>query len=225
MVSPRAVEYIQLVVPREMPPRRRDRSRGQIPEESEGQNEEVQRSGPFCRRDRQVEDESVQSSQPPQQQVAQQSGHHRFRPRGRQFKKKSGSSSSGSGSSSSGSFKVEFCGKFGGRHPMVQCVVVQGSCNICGQYGNFARVCPLAGSQHTAAPPQDRGESSRGRSFPAPQQRLESLSIGRSAAWAFVAWTVFPTPVFRTSVCPGECHDEGTPLLCVMLCLLRLLPA
>ncbi|KZV39311.1 hypothetical protein F511_22968 [Dorcoceras hygrometricum] len=51
----------------------------------------------------------VQSSQPPQQQVAQQSGHQRFRPRGRQFKKKSGSSSSGSGSSSSGSSsKVEF---------------------------------------------------------------------------------------------------------------------
>ncbi|KZV28241.1 hypothetical protein F511_02111 [Dorcoceras hygrometricum] len=43
--------------------------------------------------------QSVQSSQPPQQQVAQQPGHHWFRPRGRQFKKKSGSSSSGSGSS------------------------------------------------------------------------------------------------------------------------------
>ncbi|KZV57418.1 hypothetical protein F511_04855 [Dorcoceras hygrometricum] len=40
--------------------------------------------------------QSVQSSQPPQQQVAQQPGHQRFRPRGRLFKKKSGSSSSGS---------------------------------------------------------------------------------------------------------------------------------
>ncbi|KZV57209.1 hypothetical protein F511_38049 [Dorcoceras hygrometricum] len=40
-----------------MPPRRRGRGRGQIPEESEGQNEEVPRSGPFRRRDRQVEDE------------------------------------------------------------------------------------------------------------------------------------------------------------------------
>ncbi|KZV38616.1 hypothetical protein F511_01168, partial [Dorcoceras hygrometricum] len=34
--------------------------------------------------------QSVQSSQPPQQQVAQQPGHQRFRPLGRQFKKKSG---------------------------------------------------------------------------------------------------------------------------------------
>ncbi|KZV50133.1 hypothetical protein F511_17239 [Dorcoceras hygrometricum] len=99
--------------------------------------------------------QSVQSSQPPQQhQVAQQSGHQRFRPRGRQFKKKSGSSSSGSGSSISGSSKVEFCGQCGGRHPTGKCVGVQGSCNVCGQYGHFARVCPLAGSQHTTAPPQ-----------------------------------------------------------------------
>ncbi|KZV36300.1 hypothetical protein F511_22415 [Dorcoceras hygrometricum] len=61
-----------------MPPRRRDRGRGQFQEESEGQNEEMQRSVPRRGRDR----------------------------------------------------------------------------------------------QHTAAPPQDRGGSSRGRSFPAPQQRL-----------------------------------------------------
>ncbi|KZV22006.1 hypothetical protein F511_41167 [Dorcoceras hygrometricum] len=43
--------------------------------------------------------QSVQSSQPPQQQqqLSQQSGHLRFRPRGRQFKKNSGPSSSGPG--------------------------------------------------------------------------------------------------------------------------------
>ncbi|KZV40737.1 hypothetical protein F511_14777 [Dorcoceras hygrometricum] len=54
--------------------------------------------------------QSLQSSQPPQQQTTQQSGRHRFRPRGHQFKKKSGSSSSGLGSSRSISPRVEFCG-------------------------------------------------------------------------------------------------------------------
>ncbi|KZV23024.1 hypothetical protein F511_15883 [Dorcoceras hygrometricum] len=113
--------------------------------------------------------QSSQPSQPPQQQAAQQSGRHRFRPRGHQFKKKSGSSSSGSGSSRSGSSRAEFCGQCGGNHPTAQCVGVQGACNNCGQYGHFARVCPLAGSQHAAAPPQGRFDgSSRGRSFPAP---------------------------------------------------------
>ncbi|KZT76110.1 hypothetical protein F511_46865 [Dorcoceras hygrometricum] len=98
---------------------------------------------------------SVQSSQPPQQQrqVAQQFGHQRFRPRGKQFKKKSGSSSSGSSSSSSGGTKVEYCDQCGGKHPTAQCVGLQGSCNVCGQYGHFARVCPLSGSQHTTVPP------------------------------------------------------------------------
>ncbi|KZV35542.1 hypothetical protein F511_18351 [Dorcoceras hygrometricum] len=60
----------------------------------------------------------------------------------------------------------------GGRHPTAQCVGVQGSSNVCGQYGHFARVCPLSGSQHTAAPPQGHGGSSKGRSFPAQQQWL-----------------------------------------------------
>ncbi|KZV51527.1 hypothetical protein F511_35671 [Dorcoceras hygrometricum] len=87
--------------------------------------------------------------------------------------KKSGSSSSGSGSSSSSSPEAEFCGQCGGKHPTAQCVWVQGACNNCGQYGHLAWVCPLAGSQHTAAPPQGRpGGSSRGRSFPVQQQRV-----------------------------------------------------
>ncbi|KZV30056.1 hypothetical protein F511_24923 [Dorcoceras hygrometricum] len=77
----------------------------------------------------------------------------KFRPRGHQFKKKSGSSSSGSGSSSSSSPRTHFYGQCGGRHSLTQCVGVQGACNNCGQYGHFARVCPLAGSQHTAVPP------------------------------------------------------------------------
>ncbi|KZT76201.1 hypothetical protein F511_46774 [Dorcoceras hygrometricum] len=50
----------------------------------------------------------------------------------------SGSSSSGSGSSCSGGTKVEYCGQCGGKHPTSQCVGVQGSCNVCGQYGHFA---------------------------------------------------------------------------------------
>ncbi|KZV33013.1 hypothetical protein F511_23186 [Dorcoceras hygrometricum] len=52
-------------------------------------------------------------SQPQQQQqpqVAQQSGRQRFRPRGQQFKKNSGSGSSGSGISSSSGSRAEFCG-------------------------------------------------------------------------------------------------------------------
>ncbi|KZV23470.1 hypothetical protein F511_40252 [Dorcoceras hygrometricum] len=40
-----------------MSPRRRGRGRGQIPEESEGQNEEIQRSFPGRRRTRQIKDE------------------------------------------------------------------------------------------------------------------------------------------------------------------------
>ncbi|KZV44755.1 hypothetical protein F511_36549 [Dorcoceras hygrometricum] len=99
--------------------------------------------------------QSSQSAYQPQQQqqpqVAQHSGRQRFRPRGQQFKKKSGSGSSGSGSSSSSGSRTEFCGFCGGKHPSTQCVGVQGSCNLCGQYGHFARVCPSAGSQQTAA--------------------------------------------------------------------------
>ncbi|KZV41730.1 ferrochelatase-2, chloroplastic-like [Dorcoceras hygrometricum] len=50
MVSPLVMELIQLMLPR-----RRDRGRGQITEESEGQNDEVQRSIPLRRRASQVE--------------------------------------------------------------------------------------------------------------------------------------------------------------------------
>ncbi|KZV37433.1 hypothetical protein F511_12451 [Dorcoceras hygrometricum] len=125
---------------------------------------------------------NVQGAQPPQfsqssqqpQQSAQQSGRHRFRPRGHQCKKKQGSSSSGSGSSSSSSSpRATFCGQCGGKHPSTQRVGVQGVCNLCGKYGHFARVCPLTGSQQTAAPPQGRScGSSRGHSFPIQQQRM-----------------------------------------------------
>ncbi|KZV28247.1 hypothetical protein F511_02117 [Dorcoceras hygrometricum] len=110
--------------------------------------------------------QSSQSAHYPQQQqqVAQQSGRQRFRPRGQQFKKNSGSGSSGSGSSSRSGSRTEFCGFCGGKDPSMQCVGVQGSCNLCGQYGHFARVCQSTGSQQTAAQPQGRGGQSRGRS-------------------------------------------------------------
>ncbi|KZV43210.1 hypothetical protein F511_28111 [Dorcoceras hygrometricum] len=141
--------------------------------------------------------QSVQSSQPHQQQVAQQSGHQRFRPHGRQFKKKSGSSYSVSGISSSGSSsKVEYCGQCGGKHHSAQRVGVQGSCNVCGQYGNFARVCPLAGYQHPAAPPHGQGGSSRGRSFPVQQQRMGSRSLGHFSSLVLRGLDTLPSLSF-----------------------------
>ncbi|KZV46962.1 hypothetical protein F511_23564 [Dorcoceras hygrometricum] len=88
------------------------------------------------------------------------------------IQKKSGSGSSGSGSSSSSGSQVEFCGFCGGKHTSMQCVGVQGSCNLCGHYGHFARVCPSAGSQQTVAQPQGRGGQSRGRSQQFQQPRF-----------------------------------------------------
>ncbi|KZV28178.1 hypothetical protein F511_20311 [Dorcoceras hygrometricum] len=54
----------------------------------------------------------------------------------------------------------------------MQCVGVQGSCNLCGQYGHFVRVCPSVGSQQTAAQAQGRGGQSMGRSHPFQQPRM-----------------------------------------------------
>ncbi|KZV29007.1 protein SUPPRESSOR OF protein 3 [Dorcoceras hygrometricum] len=69
------------------------------------------------------EDSAHQPQQ--QQQLAQKSGRQRFRPRGQQFKKKSGSCSSGSSSSSSSGSRAEFFGFCGGKHPSTQCVAHQ----------------------------------------------------------------------------------------------------
>ncbi|KZV28234.1 Retrotransposon-like protein [Dorcoceras hygrometricum] len=115
-----------------------------------------------------------QPQQQPHQQLSQQSGRQRFRPRGQQFKNKSGSGSSGSGSSSSSGSRADFCG---GKHLSTQCVGVQGSCNICGQYGHFASVCPSAGSRQAVAPPQGRGGQSRGRSPQFPQPRVGEMQF------------------------------------------------
>ncbi|KZV56870.1 hypothetical protein F511_26112 [Dorcoceras hygrometricum] len=80
--------------------------------------------------------------------------------------------SSGSGSSSSSGSRAEFCGFCGGKHSSTQCVGVQGSYNLCGQYGHFARVCPTAGAQQTTAQPQGRGGQPRGRSQQFQQPRF-----------------------------------------------------
>ncbi|KZV20581.1 hypothetical protein F511_09988 [Dorcoceras hygrometricum] len=45
----------------------------------------------------------------------------------------SGSSSSGSGSSNSGSPRTAFSSQCGGKPSSMQCVGVQGVCNLCGQ--------------------------------------------------------------------------------------------
>ncbi|KZV20669.1 ATP-dependent DNA helicase Q-like 4A [Dorcoceras hygrometricum] len=52
-------------MPSLMPPRRRGRGRGQIPEEFEGQNDEMQRSIPSCRRANEVE--KMEQSKPDEQ--------------------------------------------------------------------------------------------------------------------------------------------------------------
>ncbi|KZV15673.1 hypothetical protein F511_32301 [Dorcoceras hygrometricum] len=57
MDSQLVVDMAQLVLPREMPPRCRGRARGQIPIESEGHNDEMERSVPLRRRSIQDEDE------------------------------------------------------------------------------------------------------------------------------------------------------------------------
>ncbi|KZV44402.1 hypothetical protein F511_39755 [Dorcoceras hygrometricum] len=125
-----------------------------------------------------LEDLIAQQKEQQQPQVAQQSGHQRFRPCGQQFKKKSGSGSSDSGSSSSSGSRAEFCGFCGGKHPSTQCVGVQGSCNLCGQYGNFSRVCPSAGSQQTVAQPQGRGESADEEKQKMKRRRVEESADG-----------------------------------------------
>ncbi|KZV58048.1 hypothetical protein F511_38553 [Dorcoceras hygrometricum] len=132
-------------------------------------------------------------------------------PRGQQFKKKQGSSSSGScSSSSSSSPRAIFCGQCGGRHPSAQCTGVQGACNNCGKYGHFARVCPLAGSQQAAAPPQGRAcGSSRGRSFLLRSRGWERLNIGRFNSLFLRGLDSLPNPKFQDLNLLGECHDEG----------------
>ncbi|KZV28255.1 hypothetical protein F511_02125 [Dorcoceras hygrometricum] len=83
-----------------------------------------------------------QSFQSPQ--GSQQSNRQRFKPRGKQFRKKEHSSSSGYVSSGGSSSGGAFCGQCRGKH---ECRGVRGLCHLCGQPGHFARACPLMGGQ------------------------------------------------------------------------------
>ncbi|XP_073035231.1 uncharacterized protein [Primulina eburnea] len=92
----------------------------------------------------------------PYQQPKQQS----FKTKGKQFKKETRSSSSSSGSqrgSSVGSPGGVFCDRCGGKHFSTQCTGVQGSCNIFGQVGHYARVCPNAPRQQFQQPQFGQG--------------------------------------------------------------------
>ncbi|XP_073039338.1 uncharacterized protein [Primulina eburnea] len=92
----------------------------------------------------------------PYQQPKQQS----FKAKGKQFKKQTCSSSSSSGSqrgSSVGSTGGVFCDRCGGKHFSTQCTGVQGSCNICGQVGHYARVCPNSARQQFQQPQFGQG--------------------------------------------------------------------
>ncbi|XP_073015083.1 uncharacterized protein [Primulina eburnea] len=97
----------------------------------------------------------------------QQPKQKNFKAKGKQFKKQTRSSSSSSGSqrgSSVGSPAGVFCDRCGGKHFSTQCTGVQGSCNICGQVGHYARVCLNAARQQFQQPQfgQDfRGQATR----------------------------------------------------------------
>ncbi|XP_073276408.1 uncharacterized protein [Primulina huaijiensis] len=90
----------------------------------------------------------------------QQPKQQNFKAKGKQFKKQSRSSSSSSGSQRGGSFgspSGAFCDRCGGKHISTHCTGVHGSCNICGQVGHYARVCPNAVRQQFQQPQFGQG--------------------------------------------------------------------
>ncbi|XP_075516009.1 uncharacterized protein LOC142550845 isoform X1 [Primulina tabacum] len=90
----------------------------------------------------------------------QQPKQQNFNAKGKQFKKQTRSSSSSSGSqrgSSVGSPGGVFFDRCGGKHFSTQCTGVHGSCNIYGQVGHYARVCPNAASQQFQQPQFGQG--------------------------------------------------------------------
>ncbi|XP_073279497.1 uncharacterized protein [Primulina huaijiensis] len=90
----------------------------------------------------------------------QQPKKQNFKAKGKQFKKQSRSSSSSSGSQRGGSVGSPvgvFCDRCGGKHISTQCTGVHGSCDICGQVGHYARVCPNAARQQFQQPQFGQG--------------------------------------------------------------------
>ncbi|XP_073304607.1 uncharacterized protein [Primulina huaijiensis] len=90
----------------------------------------------------------------------QQPKQQHFKAKGKQFKKQTRSSSSSSGSQRGGSVGSPggvLCDRCGGKHISTQCTGVHGSCNICGQVGLYARVCPNAARQQFQQPQFGQG--------------------------------------------------------------------
>ncbi|XP_075499832.1 uncharacterized protein LOC142538390 [Primulina tabacum] len=131
----------------------------------------------------------TQSYQQPKQQ--------NFKAKGKQFKKQTRSSSSSSDSqrgSSVGSPGGVFCDRCGGMHFSTQCTGVQGSCNICGQVGHYARVCPNAARQQFQQPQFGQGfrgqatrpfvptQSFQQSSYPQPRGSAQQRFLGPQQA-------------------------------------------
>ncbi|XP_073284438.1 uncharacterized protein [Primulina huaijiensis] len=90
----------------------------------------------------------------------QQPKQQHFKAKGKQFKKQTRSSSSSSGSQRGGSVGSTvgvFCDRCGDKHISTQCTGVHGSCNIYGQVGHYARVCPNAARQQFQQPQFGQG--------------------------------------------------------------------
>ncbi|KZV16647.1 hypothetical protein F511_14717 [Dorcoceras hygrometricum] len=118
----------------------------------------------------------------------------RFKPRGKQFKKKAHSSSSGSVSSGGSNSGSMFCGQCGGKHETLQCRGVRGLCHICGQPGNFARACPLMVGQPLGQSQQGSAGGSSQRHQPFVQSQRSGFQPHESSRFGVPSRPPFPEP-------------------------------